>query len=280
MKSQASTKVRLKNISRNEQVPFQQVIYRYLHERFFYRLSKSNYVNTFILKGGNLMFVNYGLLSRPTKDIDYLAINISNNKEKIKEVFSEIIQISYPPDNVHFYAESIKIETITENDKYSGLRVYIEAGIDSIKQKLQIDIGYGDIITPNARTLNYPVLLNDNDSPIIKAYNNETVIAEKFQAMIELSEFNSRMKDFYDIYSLLKLEQIDKAILAQAIKNTFSNRKTHYTSQHALFSKHFAEDENRTKMWKAFLRKINSNENIEFNEVMGLIKSELLPVLI
>jgi predicted nucleotidyltransferase component of viral defense system len=278
MTTSASIRARLKNISRENQIPFQLLIYRYLHERLFFRVSISSYRNNLILKGGNLLFANQGLLSRPTRDVDFLAVNVPNDIDDIRSIFTNLCSINYSDDKVTFDSKSIEIETISEHDKYSGLRVFMIAEFDTIRQKIQIDIGYGDIVIPTAQFIDYPILLDDMEIPVIKAYSNETVIAEKFQAMIELSELNSRMKDFYDIYTILISKKYDRDILKEAITNTFKQRNTNYIEGHSVFSEAFVLDENRNVMWKAFLKKINDNSNLEFAEVMIVINISLKPI--
>ena len=278
MVTSASIRARLKNISRENHIPFQLLIYRYLHERLFFRVSISSYRNNLILKGGNLLFANQGLLSRPTRDVDYLAVNVSNDIDEIKLIFTHLCSISYSDDKVTFDSKSIEIETISEHDKYSGLRVFMIAKFDTIRQKIQIDIGYGDIVIPIAKLIDYPVLLDDMETPVIKAYSNETVIAEKFQAMIELSELNSRMKDFYDIYSILISKKYDSEILKEAVITTFKQRDTNYIEDHSVFTEAFVLDENRNLMWNTFLKKINESSKLEFTEVMTTIKTILKPI--
>ena len=202
MKQGNATSIRavLMNLSRQENVTFQQVITRYLHERFLYRISLSKYQSSFVLKGGNLMYVIEGLHIRPTLDIDILAQNIDNDKDKLKNIFKVICDVSYNNDCVRFNTDSIAVFDIAEEKKYSGIRLLIDTQFDTIRQNIQIDIGFGDVITPAATKLSYPVLLNELETPEILAYSIETVIAEKFEAMIQLGELNSRMKDFYDVY--------------------------------------------------------------------------------
>ena len=278
MTTSTSIRARLRNISKKEQISFQLLIYRYLHERLFYRMSISKYTNNFILKGGNLIYANQGLLSRPTRDVDYLAINITNDIEDVKSVFAELCYIEYSNDKVSFDAKSIVLEKISEQDKYSGIRIFIIAEFDTIKQKIQIDIGYGDIVVPDAKFIDYPVLLEEMESPYIKVYSNETIIAEKFQAMIELAELNSRMKDFYDIYTILISNKYDSEILKEAIISTFKQRNTFYTEYHSLFSEEFINNQNRNIMWNAFLKKIDAISKPELREVMNTIGTILKPV--
>ncbi|MBE0653650.1 MAG: nucleotidyl transferase AbiEii/AbiGii toxin family protein, partial [Bacteroidales bacterium] len=195
-----SIRARLLNIARAENKTFQLILIRYFHERFLYRLSISQFCRNFILKGGTLLYIYYREKTRPTKDIDFLGLNIPNQTISLKKVFSEICSIDYPYDGVKFYVESIMVEEIADHEEYQGIRLLIDASLDTAIQKLQIDVGFGDIMIPDPVDLKYPVFFPDLYSPIIRAYSPETVIAEKFEAMIDLSVINSRMKDFYDVY--------------------------------------------------------------------------------
>jgi predicted nucleotidyltransferase component of viral defense system len=199
-----SIRAALFNLAKREGLIFQFVVIRYLHERLLYRLSVSEYASMFFLKGGALLYALEGLHTRPTVDIDMLAKHVNNDKERVKAIFRTICEIGYDADCVVFDSGSIVAGGIAENSKYGGVRLCINARFDTVRQRLQVDIGFGDIVTPAPVTLIYPTLLDKLESPEIKAYSIETVIAEKFQAMIDLGTFNSRMKDFYDVYVLLK----------------------------------------------------------------------------
>jgi hypothetical protein len=145
-------------------------------------------------------------------------------------------------------------------------------------QRLQIDIGFGDKLTPSSNEILFPTLLSDMDKPLIKCYSVENIIAEKFQAMIAFSTTNSRMKDFYDIYILLKSNNYNNEILHEAIIATFKNRNTSFVVDHDLFTDEFFKDEQRLKMWKSFLIKIKEEKNLSFYEIMILIKEKLYPI--
>ena len=276
--SPTSLRAILTNLSNKEGLPFQQVITRYLHERLLYRLSVSKYKPAFILKGGNLLYAVEGLHIRPTMDIDILAKHITNDKETLKNIFKDICSIKYDDDCVSFDTSNISVSDISEEKKYSGIRLLINAQFDTIKQCLQVDIGFGDVITPAPVLISYPTLLDGLNPPDIMAYSIETVIAEKFEAMITLSTFNSRMKDFYDVYTLLKNNEIENNILQAAILQTFKQRNTIFTENHLLFSKSFSEDKNRQIMWKAFLRKIQFSQDLEFPFVVKSILERLQPI--
>ena len=279
MKTGSPTSIRavLMNLSKKEGLPFQQVITRYLHERLLYRLSVSEYKSLFILKGGNLLYAMEGLYIRPTMDIDMLAKHISNDKEILKNIFRDICSIKYEDDCVTFDTSNIVVSDIDEEKKYSGIRLLIDAKFDTIKQTVQIDIGFGDIITPAPLSLLYPTLLDGLNVPDIMAYSMETVIAEKFEAMIVLGTFNSRMKDFYDVYILLKNNKIEGENLKEAILQTFKQRNTAFVENHPLFSESLVNDSNRTFQWKHFLKKINAPD-LDFPLVIKSILERLQPI--
>ncbi|MEI6697340.1 MAG: nucleotidyl transferase AbiEii/AbiGii toxin family protein [Bacteroidota bacterium] len=271
-----SIRARLLNLAKKEGIDFQNIIIRFLHERLLFRISVSDYSQQLILKGGAFIYAMQGLKSRPTIDVDLLGTQISNDIEVLCDVFRQICTIQ-SDDEVSFNPESVVGELITQQDKYNGVRLNIEATFHTVRQRIQVDVGFGDIVIPHVQELEYPILLDDMQIPIIQAYSKETVIAEKFQAMIELSVANSRMKDFYDVYNLLADNQFDNDTLEEAIKATFKNRGTSYAKDHALFTLEFATNPQRKRSWSAFLNKINRANNLDFEEVMRLINERLLP---
>jgi len=277
MKNRAdSIRARLLNLAKKERIDFQLIIIRFLHERLLYRISVSDYSQQLILKGGAFIYAVQGIKSRPTIDVDLLGTQISNDIETLCGVFRQICTIE-SEDEVAFNPESVVGELITQQDKYNGVRLYIDATFHTVKQRIQIDVGFGDIVIPVAQELEYPILLDEMQIPVIQAYSTETVIAERFQAMIELSVANSRMKDFYDVYNLLTDNKFDNETLEEAIKVTFVNRGTSYTENHALFTAEFGTNPQRKKSWTVFLNKINRDKELEFEDVMRLISEKLMP---
>jgi predicted nucleotidyltransferase component of viral defense system len=268
-----SIRARLLNIAHDEKLTFQLVHFRYVHERLLYRLSISEYTGNFVLKGGVLLYSYSKEKTRPTKDIDFLGSNLPNELEFLKETFASICGINYLDDAVNFDPASITAEEITDQDEYHGTRLFVDAFLDTAKLRIQIDIGFGDIVIPAPVELTYPAFLPDAKPPVVQAYSLETVIAEKFEAMIDLSVANSRMKDFYDVYHILTTQQIDQDILMQAIRKTFGNRETTYNEDHSLFTPEFVTDANRITQWKAFLRKNKLDEGLEFSVVVQTILS-------
>lgn len=273
-----SVKTRLLNIARKENIAFQVLIFRYLHERFLYRLSVSNYKNSFFLKGGALLYVYEGTLTRPTKDVDLLGENVPNDLIELKNIFQEIAQME-TDDAVWFDANTIKTEAIKENEKYEGVRVYIDGGFHTVKNRIQIDIGFGDIIVPKAQIVEYPTLLSDEEPIKIHAYSVESVIAEKLHAMVVLAYANSRMKDFYDIHILLRSKQVNKVILSDSINATFERRNTKIPDRVLLFDSAFGSNDNLNLLWNQFLKKNKLTLDVKFSDIVAEIKTEFETLL-
>ncbi len=273
-----SNKARLLNITRQTAgQTYMQVLLRFIQERFLYRLSLSEYRNHFYLKGGVLLYAHEQFNARPTMDMDFMGDRINRDKENIKRAFQTICRVDCPEDGVKFDSgdDEIILEDITLEREYNGIRILITAHLDSIVQQVSMDVGFGDIIIPKPVDLDYPLLLEDLPEVKVKAYSLETVVAEKFQTMIDRAESNSRMKDFFDVYTILKSGNVDMVVLRAAVREVFANRGTVYMEVHPLFEPAFVESEQRQAMWRAFLRKIKYPETPKFGEVMG----EILPVL-
>ena len=249
---------------------------RYFQERLIYRLSVSEFCDHFCLKGGALLYALAQEKSRPTLDIDLLGMKLNPAQIHIKNIFTEICQNSEEQDGVTFDIQSLSTSEITKDDKYSGVRIKVEAFLGKMRHYLQIDIGFGDIVIPKPILMVYPTLLPMNE-PRIWAYSIESVIAEKFEAMIDLAENNSRMKDFYDVCYLIQSDTFQKDILQEAIIQTFRRRQTGFKEQHPLFSESFATDSKRLLRWQAFLKKTKLDNSLDFQEVMGIIRKNLRP---
>ena len=272
-----SVKERLLNLSKAEHYNPQMMISRYMQERLLYRLSISNYRERFILKGGALLYAHDRFEARPTLDIDFMATRINNDKENIKRIIKEICNVDCVPDGSSYDADTVETEDITVNKEYHGVRVSVVAHLDTARQRVSMDIGFGDVVTPAPQELVFPALIDTVPQAEIKAYSLETVVAEKFHAMIVLSLANSRMKDFFDVYRILVTDKVDDEILPEAIRFTFANRGTGYRENHPLFTEEFFASKDRQSFWKGFLRKIKYSEIIEFQTVGLLIKDRLQP---
>lgn len=271
-----SIQTKLRNLAQSDGKNYQLILIRYFQERLIYRLSVSNYCDNFCLKGGALLYALEQEKSRPTLDIDLLGLKMSPEQLYLKHVFTEICQKNDEQDGVIFNLGSLVTSEIAKEGKYSGVRIKVDALLGAIRQNLQIDIGFGDIVIPKPVFMVYPTLLIMKQ-PHIWAYSTESVIAEKFEAMIDLAETNSRMKDFYDVFHLLQFQNIDSAILQEAVIQTFRRRQTLFKKHHILFDDTFSKDEKRLLQWKSFLRKTKLNEMLHFQEVMSVIRENLLP---
>lgn len=278
MSNPKSIRAQLYNIAKNQGIDFQVIATRYFHERLLYRLSLSSYDKTFILKGGNWIYAWQGMVSRPTTDIDFLGLNINNDDEYLINVFSKILSTEVD-DGVNFRKESLKTLPIRENNPYQGIRLKVEVSLDTIRQSIQVDVGFGDKVIPNPVQMNYPLLLRENADLILWAYNAETVIAEKFHAMLSLGSINSRMKDIFDLYRIFEFTKISDKALKDAIKSTFATRHTDIDFSAVIFSSEHINNPRKEKQWRQFLKKIKSNLNIPFSTAVTEINIKIRKVM-
>ena len=270
-----SIRTKLLNISKTEKQEYMKVLGRYFHERLLYRISVSQYKSNLMLKGSSLLYAHYQFAARPTIDIDLLGEHIDRDQRNLVTVFKEILSIPCEEDGVTFDVETIQAEPIAIEKKYPGTNLSFVAHLHTIVYQVSIDIGFGDVITPHPVLINYPLLVKGVPSVDVYSYSLETLIAEKFQAMIERDVDNSRMKDFYDLYHLFHTEDIDYEVLQEAIRNTFANRNTSYSENKHLFDEDFANDANRNMRWKAFLKKLRLKDETTFPEVMATLRENL-----
>jgi hypothetical protein len=188
---------RLLNQSRAQNRPFQELLQYFAMERFLYRLAKSPHADRFILKGALLLTAWRAPVSRPTMDID-LAGRTDNRPDHIKAVVSAVCAVIVDPDGIEFNRDSIEVSRIKEDADYEGIRVQFRATLARARVPMQLDIGFGDVVTPGPTEVAYPTML-DFPAPVLRAYPKETVIAEKLEALTALGLLNSRMKDYYDL---------------------------------------------------------------------------------
>ena len=272
----ASIRERLKNIAGKERKQFDFILMLYFIERLMFRLSLSRYSDQFVLKGGLLLYLIMNEKARATKDIDMLAKETASNLDALRDIFADISAIS-SDDAVSYDPNSITTERIKEDADYEGVRIKITAHLGNMRKSLQFDIGFGDVVVPGPEILEYPTLL-DMDKPVIKAYSKESVIAEKFEAMLYLAELNSRMKDFYDIYSLSTSFNFDGRVLYEAILQTILRRGTHTPSTPTVFDNDFANSSDKATQWRAFKRRTVVGDNVEFPDAVEIISIFLKPV--
>lgn len=268
---------RLLNKARGSGRPFNELFQYFSMERFLYRLSKTQHIRKFVLKGA-LMFTAWNIqASRTTKDIDLLG-RLENSVEAITAAMRDICNQAVEPDGMSFDSDSVICNPIIEDAIYEGIRVQIRGSLGKSQVVIQLDVGFGDVVLPSELDVRYPTILNF-PAPELKGYSRESMIAEKFQAMIKLGELNSRMKDFYDIWFLSKQSDFYGPDLAESITKTFKTRKTKIPDQPTIFKKSFSEDQTRETQWRAFLRKtVLVRMHPSFHEVITELKSFLGPV--
>ena len=273
-----SNRTKLLNLSKQTKgADYNLILLRFVQERFLYRLSLSAYRENFFLKGGALLFAHERFAARPTRDMDFLGDHISRDKENIKRIMYEICSIECEEDGVTFECgeDEIWLEDITVEKEYNGTRVHMTAHMDTIVQQFSIDVGFGDVIVPQPAQLDYPLLIEGLPAVNVEAYSLETVVAEKFQTMIDRGTINSRMKDFFDVYSILKAGKVDEALLKEAVIEVFANRGTELDADNVVFTDDFAQDGMRQTMWKAYLKRIKYKDELPFTEVMSVIRERL-----
>lgn len=250
----ASIRARLLTRAKVEGVDFQLLLTRFALERFLYRLSISDERDHFLLKGALLFDLWYDLPLRPTRDIDLLGFGLAEIPHLLT-VFQSLCDLNVN-DGIGFDSSSVRAEEIRKEANYSGTRVTLMGLIDSARCPVQIDIGYGDAVTPAPETEFYPVMFDDMPKPLLRVYPRYTVVAEKLDAIINLGMANSRMKDYFDLWILLNDSQLDKATLAQAISATLIRRGTRNPQGIPLgLSEQFANDAQKNTQWNAFIKR-------------------------
>jgi hypothetical protein len=269
----------LVNKARAEGRPFSELLQYFALERFLYRLGRSSYSNRFVLKGALMFGVWQGPFSRPTRDVDLLGY-VEHTVERVTTVMRAICQQSVPEDDgLHFDADSVTGERIVEAASYEGVRVKLVAYLEAARVLVQIDIGFGDPLVPGPNPIRLPTIL-EFPPPELQGYSRESAIAEKFQAMVYLGVVNSRMKDFYDIWSLATQFEFEGGVLAQAIRETFRSRQTTLPQTPAAFSDSFTNDREKQAQWTAFIRRIQiENVPVSFGDAVQEIKAFLQPVI-
>ncbi len=272
----ASVHQRLLNIIRETGDDSNLVWTRFATERLLYRLSVSEYAGDFILKGAMLFMVWMDQPYRPTVDMDFLGQG-EDSSERLAGVFYNVCCIDVVPDGLVFDVNSLKVAPIREEQEYQGQRITLTAFLGRARIPVQVDVGFGDVVIPRAKRISYPTLL-DFPAPRILAYPRETVIAEKFQAMVFLGIANSRMKDFYDLYMLARDFAFDGNTLVRAIKATFERRKTGIPIELPLaLTDEFGRDEMKSVQWNAFVRKNGLEEGVpELLELLIFLRGFLL----
>ena len=270
----ASVRARLLKIAKERNQPFQLLLTRYALERLLYRLSMTEHRERFVLKGAMLTTTWFEAPFRPTRDLDLLGFG-DPDPDAMLGAFREICAVALD-DGVIFDAAALAVDRIRDQLAYGGLRIKTNADIGGARIRVMIDIGFGDAVEPGITELEMPVLL-DQPSPRLQAYPPETVIAEKFQAMVELGRANSRMKDFYDIWALSRACQFDGDRLARAFAATFARRKTPIPAETPdALTRAFAEDPAKQQQWTSFMEAIEGPA-VSLTNVIDDLATFLMP---
>lgn len=273
----ASIRQRLLNVAKERNEDFQLTLAYFALQRLIYRLTISPYKDKFVLKGAMLLTLWTNEKYRTTRDLDLLGFG-NSDIANLEKVFKEICGISSPEDGLIFLADSVKGEAIREGEEYQGIRLTMLAKLEQARIPIQVDIGFGDAITPRVESVDFPNVFGLSAAHV-RCYPRETIVAEKFQAMVHLGMANSRLKDFYDIWFLATNFPFQGDTLTKAIENTFARRKTKVSSSPPVaLTNEFFDDVNKKKQWQAFLKKIRTTSvTAELPTIVHLLNTFLMP---
>ncbi len=253
----ASVRGRLLNLAKERNQPLDLLLTRYVLERFLHRMSSTKHRDRFVLKGAMLMTTWFDDPHRPTRDLDLLGFG-DPDPDSLVGVFREICAVT-ADDAVTFDIEVLAVDRIRDEQEYGGVRIKTTATVDGARVRVLIDVGFGDTIEPGLAEMVLPVLL-DLPAPRLRTYARETVIAEKFEAMVKLGRANSRMKDLYDIWLLSRTHEFKGDRLARAIAATFARRKTAIPAERPdALTRAFAEDPLKQQQWATFVEDVAVN---------------------
>lgn len=271
MKNVMQLKGIIKNMAAKTGINANAILQNYMLERFLERISVSEYKRKFILKGGMLISAMVGLDSRTTMDIDATIKGIDFSKDTLLSIFEQIIKAPVQ-DDVNFSMKGI--QEIGEDDEYGGYRISLEAMYETVVVPLKIDISTGDVITPKEVIYSFDLLFENRKIEIL-AYNLETVLAEKFETIISRGVFNTRARDFYDVYILTTLQEknINKDDFKSALTSTAIKRETLTKINDSLSAiKEIQEDKTIQDIWKAYTKKFNYASDIVFGDIITALK--------
>jgi len=274
-----SIKQRLMNLSQRQNEQFNLVLVRFAVERLLYRLTRTPHSREFVLKGAMLFAAWSTRPHRPTQDVDLLGFG-QPEADRLVKVFRDVCAAHVEPDGLVFDRESVTAEPIREDAVYDGIRVRLLAHLGTARVPMQIDIGFGDVVSPEPRELVFGPML-DLPAPRLRTYPPETVIAEKFEAMLSLGMANSRMKDFYDLWTLSRTMSFELTTLRTAVRATAERRKTPLPADPPEgLTGQFADDASKQAQWKAFVRRLGEGHAApSLGEVVRVIAEFLQPVL-
>lgn len=259
-----SIRQRLKNLSDQRNRPFDEILRYYAMERFLYRLSVSPHAKKFFLKGGLMLKVWDSLDHRATMDIDLLA-RTSNQIDNLHQIITEVSEIACEEDGIAFDTQKLILRNTQTGGDYHGVSSSFSAKLCTTKMPVLIDIGFNDIVIPKPQQIKYPTLLGMPE-PTLLGYTLETVIAEKLESVVKLALVNTRMKDFYDLWTILKSHEMQSEKLSIAIQKVFANRKTPFKRPVA-FTPGFYDNKETQQRWNNFLSAMGKPP-IKFEDVI------------
>ncbi len=271
----ASIAARLNATAVSRGLSFQYATLLYMHEGFMRRLSASGFKERFILKGGLLLQCLAPTSSRTTKDIDLLGTGIGNNAAALRQVFVTIVVID-EDDSLNFDTETMELEDIAESNEYAGIRLHVTCRLGNIRNRMQVDVGFGDAVTGSPCEIDYPLLVDGRPFSVV-SYPLPVVIAEKFEAMVALADANSRMKDYWDVAFILKSFALIDDEIETALHATFKRRGTPMPGEPIVFAPGYETSERMLTLWSAFLRRTRL-PSITWRDTLVIIRDRLQPI--
>jgi len=275
----ASVRVRLLRVARERGEEPERLLVRYALERFLYRLGESPVRDRFVLKGAMLFAAWVAFPGRLTRDIDLLGYGESS-PEAVASAIREVIETPVDPDGLALDVESLAAEAIREDQEYGGVRCVVRGDVGGALVRLQVDVGFGDVVTPGVVQVVYPTLL-EFPAPHVQGYPPETVVAEKFEAIARLGIANTRLKDFFDLWTIAQTFELRGEPLADAVGATFRRRGTNLPATLPTgLGPQFVNDPAKRAQWAAFLRRTAAASNVGFPAVAADLRLFLMPVAV
>ena len=272
---------RLLNQAREGGLSFNELLLYYGIERFLYRLSQTKHNETLVLKGALLLRAGASGLTRSTRDIDFLDLGgmilEEGGHKKIREVIREAIDTEVEEDGMEYDPDTIKVEEIRPEARYGGVRVSFRGFLGTARVQMQMDVGFGDALSGDPVWIDYPELL-DYGQPRLLGYPLEAVVAEKFEAIVDLGMTNTRMKDFYDIWVLSRRETFEGPKIRNSFRATFEKRSTALPEQPPEpLTKEFGEAGRKQEQWASFLKKTRLSASQSLSAILAALRKFLLP---
>ena len=272
----ASVRQRLLNRARERGEDFNYLLTRYANERLLFRLAESTHRDQFVLKGATLFELWHDAVHRATRDVDLLGMG-EPAVDRMQKTFQELCKVDVESDGLDFLDESARAERIRDGQAYGGVRVRLVADLDGARIPVQVDIGFGDAVTPGVVDAEFPTLL-DFPAPRLRVYPRETVVAEKFEAVVRLGIANTRMKDFYDLWAMATTFDFTGESLAAALAATFQRRGTPLPIEAPVALRpEFSADSGKRTQWSAFSERVDISPAASLESVIEVLRRFLLP---